>query len=762
MIRVALVGLVGVAIWAVIPVLAQIGDGDGTYLLLETDAAGGTTFATNTGSDVQTVGTVQGCRLDLSGDPLVGIWGTSDSGRAANNAGYNDGIGVKSGGKNGSPCGQVEDVDSERLVIGSQDRPWVGMALDLELKQNARVLVSLYTSADGTGSATEVFTLNTGSSITDEFFVPEDSPPYTAVVGWTSSTDVTPTVTTSCANPSDSGPDSGANDNCRLLVNPSSEFNSFSLEAVVGSVSLEGGEDYLGTGLAPPLLLDDAGVPLPYQGFASAFFYAEAFVDASDDAYSVDEDNTLDTSANATTGSVLDNDDPGLSGAILSATLVSGPTATANEGTSPTSDSGTLVLGSDGDFVYTPAADFNGSVTFVYEATDSAGSVADQATVTITVNSVPDAPRLSSTTITLPAVEDTTRTICPSDLGFDVDSPDAVLVVEASDGGSDTSVGTYEPREDGCVDYTPPENFSGDDDFTFRLCDDTQCSVYGSGTFAVLAQNDPPLAVDDPDGGGSYEVDQNRDIDPSSTLISIAEILGNDTDVDGDVLSLFGLDSDSPPEHGSATIEGDSIRYTPTLQTGDGGYFGPDSFGYEVTDGSATDIGTINIEIVEVFCTNETRESSTEIGTFGSFRLLDANTCKRYEVTATDTATGGVVEFVPEGSETASFSGEIRLPDGYSSSTSVGLASTIDLLVYDRDGDATTYGYATMPLCVAVEYDAVTGEVIGGTLPAGDTWCLVGVSARLIDTSEAGQPPDFEFVPVYIVYGEGDPLFRAR
>ena len=95
---------------------------------------------------------------------------------------------------------------------------------------------------------------------------------------------------------------------------------------------------------------------------------------ASNDAYVVNEDASLPAAA-----SVLGNDtDPGAPGG-LTAHLVSGPSSAAS-----------FTLNADGTFSYTPNANFHGSDSFTYFAND--GSDSNVATVTITVNSVNDAP----------------------------------------------------------------------------------------------------------------------------------------------------------------------------------------------------------------------------------------------------------------------------------------------------------------------------------------------------------------------------------
>jgi VCBS repeat-containing protein len=100
---------------------------------------------------------------------------------------------------------------------------------------------------------------------------------------------------------------------------------------------------------------------------------------ATGDTYSVNEDATLSANGTGTNpAGVLSNDsDP--DGDTLSATLVSG---TSN---------GTLTLNANGSFSYTPAANYNGSDSFTYRASDGQLN-SNTVTVSITVNAVNDAP----------------------------------------------------------------------------------------------------------------------------------------------------------------------------------------------------------------------------------------------------------------------------------------------------------------------------------------------------------------------------------
>ena len=95
---------------------------------------------------------------------------------------------------------------------------------------------------------------------------------------------------------------------------------------------------------------------------------------AAADAYSTAEDTALTVTA---PGVLANDSDP--DGNPLSAVLVSGPSH------------GTLTLNANGSFTYTPAANYNGSDSFTYRASDGTLQ-SSPATVTITVTAVNDGP----------------------------------------------------------------------------------------------------------------------------------------------------------------------------------------------------------------------------------------------------------------------------------------------------------------------------------------------------------------------------------
>src|SRR5207253_3121705 len=125
--------------------------------------------------------------------------------------------------------------------------------------------------------------------------------------------------------------------------------------------------------------------------------------------------------------------------------------------------------------------------------------------------------------------------------------------------------GTAAIRTNGTIGYTPAANFNGVDRFTYTISDGHGGSATGAVTVTVTAVNDAPVATDD-----AATTDENAPV-------TIA-VQANDTDVDGDVLSVIAV---TKPAHGSAAINPDgTVTYAPAAK-----FNGLDSFVYTISDG---------------------------------------------------------------------------------------------------------------------------------------------------------------------------------
>ena len=179
-------------------------------------------------------------------------------------------------------------------------------------------------------------------------------------------------------------------------------------------------------------------------------------------------------------------------------------------------------LHADGSYDYTPAANFNGTDTFTYQANDGTDN-SNVATVTITVSPVNDAPVAVDDSAS--TNEDTTLTVAaPGVLGNDTDVDADPLTAALV---TDVAHGTLALAADGSYTYTPAANFNGTDSFTYKVNDGSVDSTVATVTITVNAVNDAPVANDDV---ASTDEDTALHVDAPG-------LLANDTDVEGSTLT---------------------------------------------------------------------------------------------------------------------------------------------------------------------------------------------------------------------------------
>jgi VCBS repeat-containing protein len=279
------------------------------------------------------------------------------------------------------------------------------------------------------------------------------------------------------------------------------------------------------------------------------------------DAYSTVEDTARTVAAPGALGNDSDPD-----GDPLSAVLVTGPSH------------GTLTLNDDGSFTYTPAANFNGTDSFSYRASDGL-LTSSPATVTITVTAVNDAPVAAADAYS--TVEDTALTVgAPGVLGNDSDPDGDTLSALV---GSEPSNGTLTLNASGSFTYVPAANFNGSDSFTYRASD-RDASGVATVSITVTAVNDAPAAAAD-----AYTTAED-----AALTVAAPGVLTNDSDPEGDALSAALV---AEPGHGTLTLNANgSFTYTPAAN-----FNGSDSFTYRAGDGSLTSgLATVTITVTAV------------------------------------------------------------------------------------------------------------------------------------------------------------------
>lgn len=193
--------------------------------------------------------------------------------------------------------------------------------------------------------------------------------------------------------------------------------------------------------------------------------------DAINDSFSLNEDGLL-------SDNVLNNDTD-IDGDILAVQAASFLTA----------NGGTVELQENGDFIYTPALNFNGIDSFEYTIVDASG-VTDSAIVTLSIASVNDGPVAQNDDFDIDRDGSLNGNLL-ADNGNGVDSDvdgDQLRVAEAVI--TTAQGGTVTILENGDFTYEPLSGFSGTDSFEYTLFDGSGGSDIGT---AIIEVNDSDL-----------------------------------------------------------------------------------------------------------------------------------------------------------------------------------------------------------------------------------------------------------------------------
>ena len=167
---------------------------------------------------------------------------------------------------------------------------------------------------------------------------------------------------------------------------------------------------------------------------------------------------------------------------------------------------GTLTNNGDGTFTYTPDDNANGTDAFDYQICDT-GELCDTATVSITIDPVPDDPIARPDAAT--AVEDGSVDV---DVRFnDSDGDDDPLTVTEV---SDPMHGTASLNPDQTVTYASDPDYCGGDTFTYTIDDGTGRTATATVNVDVDCVNDPPTITI----GGPYDGPEGAAVDIASTV----------------------------------------------------------------------------------------------------------------------------------------------------------------------------------------------------------------------------------------------------
>ena len=259
-----------------------------------------------------------------------------------------------------------------------------------------------------------------------------------------------------------------------------------------------------------------------------------------------------------------------------------------------TAQGGIVSVAANGNFTYTPRANYSGPDSFTYTINDPSGA-SDTGLVTINLTAVNDAPVANDDVYSAPHGRTITGNVLTNDSHVagqtvDVDGDPLAIVADSLTTGNG---GQVTLNGDGTFSYVPNPAFVGTDSFTYMLSD----GQGGSDTAVVTLNmtNAAPVAASDWftalfGKGVSGNVLANNGTGP-------------DSDADGDALSVTA-GRFTTARGGSVTLNVDgSFAFSPAEA-----FYGTDSFTYTVSDGfgsSATGLALINAAAPagSVYCT---------------------------------------------------------------------------------------------------------------------------------------------------------------
>ena len=351
---------------------------------------------------------------------------------------------------------------------------------------------------------------------------------------------------------------------------------------------------------------------------------------------------------------------------------------------------GTVALTPEGDVAFTAAFDALGEAGFVYTLSDGEGGLST-AEVRLRVR-----PPASAT----------------DDAGFEVEEG-GFLVIEAArllandtDGDlleiaevTDAVNGEVSLSTAGTVTFTPTPGFAGEAGFRYVANTPEGGRAEAAVAITVTPVNDPPTPADD----SGFELDQGGTLE-----IAAAALLANDTDPDGDALTLTA--AFSGPDLTVALADG-VVTVTPSPL-----FFGTATFLYEVSDGRGeTATAEVTVEAIPVTgaptAGDDRLETVEDVPLFFSTAELLANDSDpegdALTVARVFGAVGGSVTLLPsqtvlfeparDRTETASFLYEIEDGNGGSAVGTVEIGiDPVDDAPFARDENYETPGYEAL------------------------------------------------------------------
>ena len=307
-----------------------------------------------------------------------------------------------------------------------------------------------------------------------------------------------------------------------------------------------------------------------------------------------DDTRTVAEDSGTTSINVLGNDTVNVAAGGVAPLSLASVGAVSPAGAATVSVSGSSVN-------FTPTANFNGQVTFTYQARDSATPTAHTApgTVTVTVTPVNDPPVVANDTVTVAEdAVDTILDVLANDTAGPANEPQTLTVsaVGTPDQGGSVQIGVGGAN----VVYRPQANFFGTEKFTYTARDSAGATTVGTVTVTVTPVNDPPLAVDDTFAG----------IAEDSGPVAF-DVLANDSpgplEEAVDTIEVVAVTPGS--QGGTVTFTAANVSYQPAAN-----FFGQETFTYTIRDsGGLEDTASVTVTVVNVNDPPEAVDDNLEV-----------------------------------------------------------------------------------------------------------------------------------------------------
>jgi len=257
---------------------------------------------------------------------------------------------------------------------------------------------------------------------------------------------------------------------------------------------------------------------------------------------------------------------------------------------------GTVVQNSAQVLKYTPNPNYNGPDSFTYLAADGKGGTAT-GTVNIQILAVNDEPVAVDDT----GSTDEDKTLWINVIKNDTDPDGDNLTLESIIQGAH---GKAIRHSDKVIKYIPHKDYFGSDSVGYTVVDGEGAVAQGTVSISILPVNDLPAVQAD-----VVETKEGKPI--------VVDILANDSDVDGDILTLTGF---AQADYGVVSLVESEERVLINYQPKDG-FLGVDSFTYRVSDGSGEVEGRVTVQVVDprlyfpvTFETGESLMTGTYVG----------------------------------------------------------------------------------------------------------------------------------------------------